>query len=592
MNHVQTSRSNLFIPVGLGILLLVTGCISGDSKLPVEIIKKLYPDERFMELSQDVWQPIKDKSEAAFYYMVGEHKLVSQNLEKANAHYVSAYNLDPNPFLAERVLYTDIANKDINQSLKLGKKLTLLFPRSIQLKSTYASYLLLAKENQLAMQQLVKSVALDPYHEESYALLVQLYQTTANLKKIKETAVQWMKRLPRSAAPYNLLARIALSERKARTALSYAKSAYQLMPRSIDNLLLYALSLDLNKKSAESILLYEELFKIVPDNVQLVQHMSSLYENLGEGMNAISVLDQFIASKGRENTSRLLLHKAILLWKYGLKDESSIILIELFEKNPSDTTIQYFSGFALEHIGQPEKALSIYGELRNTKSFELASLFRSAEILKSNGRLEEALNLVRSYLKSNRQKPRVWSFLSSLYEESKNYSDALEAIKEVLSIEPANPDFLFLSGAYLERLGESEESIKIMRQIISLDKNYSAAYNFIGYLYLEKNRSLEEAKDLIKKALRIKPQDPYYLDSLGWYFYLVKDYDSSEKYLLMAHKILPEDDEVNGHLVQLYVVKKDASRAQKYLDLLRGSKSFDPDKLQQLEDKVLKIPPL
>ncbi|CAD7783277.1 MAG: Tetratricopeptide repeat protein [Candidatus Methanoperedenaceae archaeon GB50] len=66
--------------------------------------------------------------------------------------------------------------------------------------------------------------------------------------------------------------------------------------------------------------------------------------------------------------------------------------------------------------------------------------------------------------------------------------------------------------------------IKEMRQTISLDPNHAEALNYLGYTYAEMGENLEEAERLIKRALEIKPEDGYIIDSLGWVYYQRGEY--------------------------------------------------------------------
>ncbi len=76
--------------------------------------------------------------------------------------------------------------------------------------------------------------------------------------------------------------------------------------------------------------------------------------------------------------------------------------------------------------------------------------------------------------------------------------------------------------------------------------------NYLGYSWLDQNINIPEAFDLIKKAVRLKPNDGYIIDSLGWGYYIQKDYEQALKHLEKAVELRPEDPTLNDHLGDVY----------------------------------------
>ena len=86
-----------------------------------------------------------------------------------------------------------------------------------------------------------------------------------------------------------------------------------------------------------------------------------------------------------------------------------------------------------------------------------------------------------------------------------------------------------------------------MRRIMELTPDDANAYNSLGYTFVEQNTRLDEAQTLLERALQLEPDNPYILDSVGWYFYRTGDYESALQYLQRSFEILPEA-EVAAHL--------------------------------------------
>ena len=71
--------------------------------------------------------------------------------------------------------------------------------------------------------------------------------------------------------------------------------------------------------------------------------------------------------------------------------------------------------------------------------------------------------------------------------------------------------------------------------------------NYLAYSWLERNYKIEEAIQMLERAYNEKENDPYITDSVGWGYYLIRDYQSAEKYLRRAVELMPEDPIVNDH---------------------------------------------
>src|SRR5699024_11258922 len=111
-------------------------------------------------------------------------------------------------------------------------------------------------------------------------------------------------------------------------------------------------------------------------------------------------------------------------------------------------------------------------------------------------------------------------------------------------------------------LGEDYRKFeRTMRQVIELAPDNANAYNALGYTFADQNRNLEEAQDLLEQALELEPNNPYILDSVGWYLYRIGDLEAAVEYLARSYEQLPAAD-VAAHLGEVLWVKgrKDDAR--------------------------------
>jgi len=111
--------------------------------------------------------------------------------------------------------------------------------------------------------------------------------------------------------------------------------------------------------------------------------------------------------------------------------------------------------------------------------------------------------------------------------------------------------------------------------------------NYIGYTYAEQGIRLEEAMDLIQRALKVKPDSGYIIDSLGWVYYQKGLYEEALKYLLEAAKLVPNDPTIIEHLGDVYFKKrmyeKSLEEYEKALTLNHPQSDKVKEKIQQLK---------
>ena len=137
---------------------------------------------------------------------------------------------------------------------------------------------------------------------------------------------------------------------------------------------------------------------------------------------------------------------------------------------------------------------------------------------------------------------------------------------------PKNPDLLYDFALQAEKLGRVDVMEKALREVMVLAPDNHHAYNALGYSLAERNVRLDEALALIDKALKMAPEDPFIMDSLGWVHYRMGNLDAAEAQLRKAYA-LRKDAEIAVHLGEVLWRKGAQEEARK---LLREARAKDP----------------
>lgn len=134
--------------------------------------------------------------------------------------------------------------------------------------------------------------------------------------------------------------------------------------------------------------------------------------------------------------------------------------------------------------------------------------------------------------------------------------------------------------------------METMKTVIEIDPKHANAMNYLGYTYAEMGKNLDEAEDLIRKALQYKPDDGYITDSLGWVFFQKGKYQEALKVLKEAVLLVPDDPIILEHLGDAYRKTGDDKNALEYYRRSMQQKTSDPNpeklmrKIQELEKLI------
>ena len=141
--------------------------------------------------------------------------------------------------------------------------------------------------------------------------------------------------------------------------------------------------------------------------------------------------------------------------------------------------------------------------------------------------------------------------IANFYKNSKNYDTAIKYYSELIENSKISPDvksdLLYRRGGSYERKGDYINSDKDLLASLSINPNDAYVLNYLAYSWLERDYKIDEAIEMLEIAYASKSNDPYIIDSIGWAYYLIKDYLKAEQFLKRAVELMPEDPIVNDH---------------------------------------------
>ena len=102
-------------------------------------------------------------------------------------------------------------------------------------------------------------------------------------------------------------------------------------------------------------------------------------------------------------------------------------------------------------------------------------------------------------------------------------------------------------GIAFERIGEWDKAEKDLLASLEADPEQAYVINYLAYSWIEQGKKIKKSLDMLEKANKLRLNDPYITDSLGWALFKLKRYKEAKDYLQLAVSLMPGDPIVNDH---------------------------------------------
>jgi len=238
----------------------------------------------------------------------------------------------------------------------------------------------------------------------------------------------------------------------------------------------------------------------------------------------------------------------LLSLQLGDFDTADQQLRKLLAGQPKDPdTLRYYLGRAAEGRKQLPDALEWYRSVGAGQQRVPAQLAQ-ATVLARQGRTKEAREVLRQIVPSSLdQRVQLVLTESQVLRDARDFQGAFDVLGEALARTPDTADLLYDQALVAERLGRFDITEKNLTRVIEIRPDHAHAHNALGYTLADRNVRLDEALKLIETALRLAPEDPYIMDSMGWVFFRMGDSRKALSFLQRAYT-LKRDAEIAAHL--------------------------------------------
>ena len=249
----------------------------------------------------------------------------------------------------------------------------------------------------------------------------------------------------------------------------------------------------------------------------------------------------------------------------------------------------------LERMGQHEAASKAYRTVpQDHPAFHVAELGR-ADTLRSEGKDDAAIEVLEQLTKTHADLPVVHTARGDLMRALERFDEAITSYDKALELRgdaASNDWFIYYTrGIAQDRVGNWQASEADFRQALKISPEQPNVLNYLGYSLVEKNRKLDEALEMIERAVAKSPDSGYIIDSLGWALFKLGRFEEAVPYMERAAELMSIDPIVNDHLGDVYWAvgrKLEAEfqwkRALSFVDYGDAAQEAEPERIRRKLD--------
>ena len=281
-----------------------------------------------------------------------------------------------------------------------------------------------------------------------------------------------------------------------------------------------------------------------PGNRQMGTLYGRMLINEGELQAAQDEFNRLV--KRYPDTPGLRLSHALVALENGQTDLARQELTQLAEQGHHTSEANYYLGRIEDQASNTEQAIGYYQSVEQG-NYYFPALARASSLLAENGQLEDAIDRIRRLREANpRQAENFWLLEVNLLLDQEQQQQALSTATAALEEHPDNIEIRYARAMLYDGIGQPAYAEADLKHILEQEPENAVALNALGYILTTRTDRLREARGYIEKALRLDPDNPAILDSMGWVLFLEGQLEPALDYLSRAWAAFP-DPEVAAH---------------------------------------------
>jgi tetratricopeptide (TPR) repeat protein len=477
-------------------------------------------------------------------YLAARHASVQRDATAASVYYRAALKSDPrNSELLERAFLSVVADGDMDEAMKLAERLVAVDRNHRLARLVLGVRALKQKQYQVARTNLTQSVR-GPITDLAGTLLAAWAQYGAQDTKGAIESIDKLQGADWYALFKDLHAGMMLDlANQRKEAGKRFERAYKLDNSALRLVEAYGSWLSRNGNKDEALKVYQTFDNQLPRHPLVTEAMAAV--KAGKQLSPL-------ADTPQTGGAEVLYGLGAALGRRGGEDLGLVYLQLALYLAPNQPLALLALADLYEQIKNSRLAIKFYERVPQTSPLRRNAEIQLAVNLDSLDRTDEAKKRLNKLIADQPANTEAIMALGNIQRGRKEFSECADVYsKGIATIDnPERPHWLiyYFRGICNERAKKWSTAEADLKMALKLYPDQPHVLNYLGYSWVDQGVNLDEGMRMIRRAVEQRPDDGYIVDSLGWAYYRLGNYEEAVKHLERAVELKPDDPTINDHL--------------------------------------------
>jgi tetratricopeptide (TPR) repeat protein len=514
-------------------------------------------------------------------YLAARHAHLQRDSSAASAYYRAALKSDPrNSELLERAFLAVLADGELEEAVKLADRILQLDKNNRIARLVAGVRAIKQKQYAPARQHIAQSVR-GPITDLTATLLTAWsMQGAGDVKGAIDT-------IDRLAGPdwyaifkdlhAGLILDLAGQKKEAGRRFEKAHKLDSTALRVVDA---YGRWASRNGSKEEALKIYEAFDQVLPRHPLITDAMEAVRQ--GQKLSPL-------ADTPQAGAAEVLYGLGASLGRRGGEDLGLVYLQLGLSLSPQHPLALLSLADLYEVLKKPQHAIKVYERVPPKSPLRRNAEIQLAVNLDSLDKTDEAKQRLDKLIAARPNDQEAIMALGTILRGRKQFAECGDvygkAVEQIGQPQKANWLAFYFRGICFERSKQWPKAEADLKKALELFPEEPHVLNYLGYSWVDQGLNLDEGMRMIRRAVEQRPDDGYIVDSLGWAYYRIQNYEDAVKHLERAVELKPEDPTINDHLGDAYWKVGRVLEAQFQWSHARDLKP-EPDELPKIEDKL------
>lgn len=565
------SKENSQHPLAVLCVLCLAACASTS-----EQVKNAndHAPKRFETAAQASWEKGGVEASADYHFSLAQAYSHDGKVDRAIEEFRAALAHDPKSAVIHSKLAAEYLRKGaVSFAIEECRKALEIEPDSVDVRLMLGGIYSLNNEVDLALNEYEWVLRIDPANDEAAVFKTQVLVEKQKYEEALRFIRKFTSKVKDSAAAWFYLGKMEHSTDHTNEAIRAFRNAIEIRPGFSQAALALGLLFEANAQNRKAVEVYTGQMEEKPD-MHVAGRLVTIHLKENRVEDALKVLQTMVALDPEDLNTRLRM--GLITMQKGDWAAARVILEALLAKVPDSDKVNYYLGAIYEQEGRIEDTLKHLQRVSpESKLFEDAFI-HAAGIYRRRNQAGKAFALIRDAIQKSPENPGFYLLMASMFEDEKKIREASSALTDGLKLFPEDQKLRYFHGAMLEKLGDTEGAVREMEKILEKTPDHADALNFVAYTWTTQGVRLKDAESMLKRAMKLKPDNPFILDSFGWNQFLLGKHQNALKYLEKAVGLKGDEETILQHLLEAYAKNQMPERARETQGRIDSLQTRDP----------------